>query len=108
MVDPKWECEAMPGYLVVSLDIKDADMFARYTAEMPALLQRWGGEFVVRGGKLQPLEGDAPKPRLVIIKFPSVDDAREFYYSVEYEPLKRIRQAATESNVLLVEGYRAI
>ena len=98
----------MPGYLVVSLDVKDADMFAKYTAEMPALLHRWGGEFVVRGGKLQSLEGDAPKPRLVIVKFPSVDDARKFYDSAEYEPLKRIRHAAAQSNVLLVEGYRPI
>jgi uncharacterized protein (DUF1330 family) len=97
----------MSGYLVVSMAIEDQEAFQRYREQMPALIHRFGGRFVVRGGDLVLLEGPPPKPRLVIIEFPTAALARQFYDSPDYQPLKELRRGATSSDVVLVEGYSA-
>src|SRR5262249_58010085 len=63
-----------------------------------------GGRFIVRGGKFETLEGQWHPKRLVVLEFPSVEQAKRWYDSEEYRPLKAMRFKASKSNLVLVEG----
>jgi uncharacterized protein (DUF1330 family) len=93
-----------PGYLVAEEAIHDLDAFTKeYGPNVPATLQPYGGRFVVRGGALTALEGEAP-PRFVIIAFDSVEKARAWYNSPAYQRLAPIRQKASKSTLFIAEG----
>jgi uncharacterized protein (DUF1330 family) len=94
----------MAAYLVAQVRIDDPETYQRYREAVPALVDRFGGRFLVRGGELEVLEGAWPLPRLVIIEFQSRDAARLFYESPEYQRILPLRQQASQGNVILVEG----
>jgi uncharacterized protein (DUF1330 family) len=71
---------------------------------VPATIQKYGGRFLVRGGKSQVLEGDWPQRRRVIIEFPSYEQALKWFESPEYEKPKALRQANSHGRLLLLEG----
>jgi uncharacterized protein (DUF1330 family) len=92
------------GYLIVEVDVKDPERYTDYTSATPAVVAKYGGEFIVRGGKFEALEGNAPRGRVVVIEFPSYDRALEFYRSDDYADLLKLRLSLTESRAFLVEG----
>jgi uncharacterized protein (DUF1330 family) len=93
-----------PAFLVAEEAIHDMETFTKeYGPKVPATLQPYGGRFVVRGGKLAALEGDAP-PRFVIIEFDSMDKARDWYNSPDYQKLAPIRQKASKTTLFIAEG----
>ena len=92
------------GYLVAQIDVHDTETYPKYTAQTPGIAASHGGQFIVRGGKFQAFEGEAPKGRIVVIEFPSYDQAEKFYNSDEYQAIIGIRHSATTSSVFLVEG----
>jgi uncharacterized protein (DUF1330 family) len=94
----------MSAYVIVDIDIHDAAGLEEYRKQVPATVTRYGGRFIVRGGKFEQLEGEWQPKRLVLLEFPSVDQARRWYDSEEYRPLKAMRLKASNSNLILVEG----
>ena len=98
----------MPGYLIASVEVTDPDAYADYRAQVPAVVERFGGRFLVRGGAIEAKEGDLGIARLVILEFPTIEAARAFYDSPDYAPLIRLRQASTRSRVALVEGVAPV
>jgi uncharacterized protein (DUF1330 family) len=95
----------MKGYLIANLDVHDADTFAQYREKVTPLIERFGGRYLVRGGKLRNLEGDLELKRVIVLEFPSLADAERFYDSPEYRPLIALRSSSTVSDVAIVEGY---
>ncbi len=73
-------------------------------AELSTLLKPYGGRFLVRGGKVEVLEGGWTPKRFVIVEFPSTDKAREWWHSAEYAEPKALRQATSRTEMILVEG----
>jgi len=69
-----------------------------------AVVTQYGGRFVVRGGKVQPLEGGWSPKRVVVVEFPTMEQAQKWYRSAEYAPLIKLRQKASKGKLLLVEG----
>lgn len=94
----------MSAYLIVDIDIRDAAGLEEYRREVPATLTKYGGRFIVRGGRFDKLEGNWQPKRLVLLEFPSVERAKQWYDSEEYRPLKAMRLKASNSNLVLVEG----
>ncbi len=94
----------MAGYIIVQVNVEDPEAYKTYVPQVPPTLEAYGGEFVVRGAPFEVLEGEWPMPRLVVIRFPSVEKARAWYESEEYAAPKAIRQAASTTNMILVEG----
>jgi uncharacterized protein (DUF1330 family) len=92
------------GYVVANVDVKDPERYKEYTAQTPAVIAQYGGEFVVRGGRFEALEGAPPMGRVVIIRFPSFDQALTWYRSEEYGPLAELRQSISEGRLFVVEG----
>jgi len=92
------------AYVIGQFDIHDAEAYAAYRAQTPATIERYGGRFVVRAGRFQTLEGEAPYPRIVVIEFPSYAQAKAWYQSPEYQKLIPIRQQAARGRSFVVEG----
>ncbi|HEV7890495.1 MAG TPA: DUF1330 domain-containing protein [Pyrinomonadaceae bacterium] len=94
----------MAAYIVVEVDVRDRERYEDYKRLVPPTLAQYGGRFVVRGGAAETLEGDWSPGRIVIVEFPSVEQARAWWDSPEYAPAKELRQATAHTQMILVEG----
>ena len=94
----------MAGYVVSQvLGVKDPATLSEYRSKVEATIQRYGGKFIVRGGEVQALEGGW-QPRMVVIEFESTAQAREWYDSAEYRPLRELRQRSADTQLIVIEG----
>ena len=93
-----------PGYVVAEVEVNDNDQFQKYASQVPGTLAPFGAKYVVRAGKITPMEGDAPKGRFIVIGFDSVEKAKAWEDSPAYEAIKPIRHASAKSRVFIVEG----
>lgn len=94
----------MPGYLIAHLEVTDPQGFEAYRAAVPAVIERFGGRYLVRGGQVEALEGEWSVPRLVIVAFDSVAAARRFYESPEYQAILPLRLKAARGTLVIAEG----
>ena len=94
----------MPAYILVQVDVHDPEGYERYRRMVLPSIEAYGGRFLVRGGPIETLEGSWRPPRLVILEFPDVARAREWWASPEYAGPKALRLATARSEMILVEG----
>ena len=95
----------MAAYVIGHLVMKDPSWLEKYRATVPSIVARHGGKYLVRGGKMETLEGSAPLPTsFVVLEFPSMDEARAFYNDPEYGPFIKLRQGGSDLEMVLVEG----
>jgi uncharacterized protein (DUF1330 family) len=95
----------MSAYIVVDSKIIDPEQQALYREVAGPIVQQFGGEYLARGGKLSVKETKRGKPeRLVIVKFPSFEQAELFYNSAEYKKALAISDKAAERTFSIVEG----
>jgi uncharacterized protein (DUF1330 family) len=92
------------GYIIAQATVTDAAQYEDYKRLAQIAVERYGGRYVVRGGATCLLEGNWHPPRLVILEFDSVADAKRFYDSPEYRAARQARQDAASMNMLVVEG----
>ena len=97
----------MAAYLIANITVTDPAGFEAYRAAVPAVIARFGGRYLVRGGAVEAKEGAPGLNRLVILEFPDMATARSFYDSAEYAPLLAMRLASTTGSLALVEGMPA-
>lgn len=97
-----------PAYIIVDMQISDMEQYKRYMADAPAAVAAAGGEYLVRGGKFETLEGDWQPARIAMLRFPSFEKAQAFYDDEMYRAARAKREGATEFfNMVLVEGVFA-
>jgi uncharacterized protein (DUF1330 family) len=94
----------MPAYVINDMEVTDPALMEEYKKLSPPTVAKFGGRFLARGGNVETLEGGWTPKRLVILEFPSVDQAKAWANSVEYAPAKKLRQQATNSNLIVIEG----
>lgn len=94
----------MAAYLIGDLQITDERAFQEYREKVPAVIAAYGGRYLVRGGAVLRLEGDGALHRVVVVEFPDMGKLTAFYESSEYRHLLSIRQKASRSNLIAVEG----
>jgi uncharacterized protein (DUF1330 family) len=94
----------MPAYVIAEVTVTDPTTMEEYRKQVPATVARYGGRFLVRGGVHQTVEGDWKPNRLVILEFPSMEQARRWYDSEEYREPKALRIKSGRTNLLMVEG----
>jgi uncharacterized protein (DUF1330 family) len=94
----------MPAYLIAQVRIHDPAIYKLYTDRSPAIIAKHGGRVLARGGATEILEGDAHERRVVVIEFPSMEAARAFYCSPEYQQAKQIRAPISDAQFVLVQG----
>ena len=94
----------MPAYVIAEVEITNPEGYKEYSTQVPATIYKHGGRFLARGGKAHVLEGEWPERRRVIIEFPSVEAARKWWDSPDYEKPKALRRANSKGRLILIEG----
>jgi uncharacterized protein (DUF1330 family) len=93
----------MNAYVIGEIEVTDPAAYDDYRKQVLATITKYGGRFLVRGSRSEALEGAAPK-RVVLLEFPSYEQAQKWYRSPEYAPLITLRQKASRGRLILAEG----
>jgi len=94
----------MSAYLIVDVSIRDKERYETYKRDAPPIIARHGGEYLVRGGEHEVIEGKWNPARLVLLKFPDRAAIRAFVADPEYKPLAALRHEIAESSLVAVDG----
>ena len=95
----------MAAYLVVDTNITNPELYERYKVIAKPLVEKYGGEYLARGGKLSVKEDTLWAPiRMVLVRFPSMQDAETFYQSDDYQDVLKISKQSADRTVIILEG----
>ena len=94
----------MPAYFIVDLEVTDPAGFEEYRKLVPGTIQKYGGRYLVRGGTVETLEGGWQPQRVVVLEFPSLEQAKRWYNSEDYRDPKALRFKTAKTKLILVEG----
>ena len=95
----------MAAYIIADVEILDSNKYEEYKKLVPQAIAKHGGRYVARGGQTAVLEGDWRPGRMIVLEFPSLEAARNFYTSIEYTAARRARAGATKKmNMVVVDG----
>ena len=95
----------MAAYLVVDTNITNPELYERYKVIAKPLVEKYGGEYLARGGKLSVKEDTLWAPiRMVLVRFPSMQDAETFYQSGDYQDVLKISKQSADRTVIILEG----
>jgi len=94
----------MSAYVIVDIEVTDPVGYDEYKSLAAAAVALYGGKYIARGGKNETLEGDWKPNRLVILEFPSTEQAKAWLYSSEYAPARAMRHKYAKSKMVIVEG----
>jgi uncharacterized protein (DUF1330 family) len=92
----------MAAYMIAEMDVSDPAAYEAYKAAAADVMARYGGRYIVRGGEALVLEGAPPK-RVVVVEFDSLEAARRWYSSPDYQAAKALRAHAAVSRRFVVE-----
>ena len=95
----------MAAYVIVNVSTTNPSEYEEYKKMAQEAVARFGGRYIVRGGKMNVLEGSWTPTRVVILEFESFDNAREWWESEAYGPAKALRQRISTTDMVLVDGY---
>ena len=95
----------MSVYVIIDIAVIDQGLYEEYVARVPAVVEQYGGRYLVRGGEVVALAGDWQPERIVVLEFESSDQAQDYLTSPEYLALVPLRQKSTTSRVIIVQGY---
>lgn len=96
----------MPAYLIANIEIKDAERIKDYLTATPEILEKYTGRFLARGGQILNLEGNWNPKRIVVVEFDTFEKAKAFWNASEYKPLKELRQASANTQMIIVDGIQ--
>ncbi len=95
----------MPAYVIVEIVVTDPVAYEEYKRKAAETVAAHGGVYIVRGGATETLEGDWRPSRIVVLRFESMEKAKAWWSSREYEGLKAIRRRSATTRMILVEGH---
>jgi uncharacterized protein (DUF1330 family) len=98
----------MAAYIIVDVKIYNSLAYEEYKKLTPASIAAYKGKFIVRGGAAETLEGDWDPGRVVVLEFPDTDQAKRWWSSTEYASIKLMRQGASSTKMILVEGVNTV
>ena len=94
----------MSAYVVAMVNVTDPEKYAKYSAKASIACDKFGGEFIVRGGNPEVVEGNVPYGRIVVIRFEAREQAHAFYDSMQYQDARQERLGAADFNLAIVDG----
>jgi uncharacterized protein (DUF1330 family) len=98
----------MRAYVISEVEVLDDRLIETYRAVAQATIEQYGGRYVVRGGDVELVEGERnPARRFVIVEFPNMKRAHEWYRSPEYAQALKVRATALTRTLVFVEGIPA-
>ena len=94
----------MAAYVIADVNVTNPELFKKYSEQVPATVEQYGGKYLIRGGEVEKAEGDWGPTRVVVIEFENMSMLQKWYSSQEYSGPLRIRQQSADTNVLFLEG----
>jgi uncharacterized protein (DUF1330 family) len=94
----------MAAYIIVDVDVNDPVRYEDYKQMVPASIAQYGGRYLARGGRTEVLEGEWTPKRLVILEFPTLQRAKEWYDSAEYRKARDLRQSISKAKLVIVDA----
>jgi uncharacterized protein (DUF1330 family) len=95
----------MPAYIIANVEVTDWDRYQEYILHAPRVVRMFGGRFLSRGSAMFRLEGPDETRRVVLLEFPTLQTAKEFWASDEYAKIKRLRDGAADAQFFVIDGY---
>jgi uncharacterized protein (DUF1330 family) len=96
----------MPAYVIIDITIIDPDVYGEFVAQVPAVVEQYGGRYLARSGDISSMVGDWKPEWIILIEFGSIEQVQEFFASPEYLALVPLREKSATSRVIIVEGYK--
>jgi len=94
----------MSAYIIARADINGWDQFRHYIAVTPSIIEKYRGSVIALSEEPHTLEGPVETRRIVILQFPGVEKAKEFYHSPEYREARKLREGAAVGELILIDG----
>jgi uncharacterized protein (DUF1330 family) len=94
----------MAAYVIVEIEIVDPIGYEEYKNQASTTVYKYGGKYLVRGGKTEVLEGDWDPKRIVILEFPTTERAKEWLNCEEYREPRKLRHKTAKTKMIVVEG----
>jgi uncharacterized protein (DUF1330 family) len=94
----------MPVFMIIEIEIQDGELYAQYVEEVPPVIERYGGRYLARGGRVTPLAGNWHPERVIVIEFDTLEQVRQCFASPEYLALAPLRERSTRGRSIVVEG----
>ncbi|MBE0681230.1 MAG: DUF1330 domain-containing protein [Anaerolineales bacterium] len=94
----------MTAYVIMDIEVTDPEGYKEYIKLAPDTVKLYGGKYIARGGRNETLEGDWQVKRLVILEFPSLEQAKNWLNSSEYAPARKLRHRYAQTKMVVVEG----
>jgi uncharacterized protein (DUF1330 family) len=92
------------AYVVYQGEVTDPERYDDYKTRAAASIVAAGGRYLVRGGDVEVLEGEAPAGRTVVLEFPTMQAALDWYRSDEYTEIRKVREGAARARMYAVDG----
>jgi uncharacterized protein (DUF1330 family) len=96
----------MTAYVILDVEVTDPEGYKEYVKLAPEAVKLYGGKYIARGGQTETLEGKWQAKRLVILEFPSTEQAKNWLYSSEYAAARALRHQYARTNMVVVEGVQ--
>ena len=94
----------MTSYFIIQINVKNSENYKEYIKKVTPIVTKFGGEYIVRGGRSENVEGIWPYQRTVILQFPTYEMVKKWHNSEEYKPIRKIREDNSECNAIIIEG----
>ncbi|MBF0278524.1 MAG: DUF1330 domain-containing protein [SAR324 cluster bacterium] len=94
----------MSAYVIAKVTVSDMEQYKEYMKASPGVVEKYGGKFIVRGGEKITLEGPEVTERMVVVEFPTMEKAKEFYHSPEYTAARKLREGAAIGSFVALDG----
>ena len=94
----------MSGYFIIQINVTNSENYKEYIEKVTPIVKKFGGEYIVRGGQSENVEGNWPFQRTVVLKFPTYDMVKKWHNSDEYKPIRKIREDNSECNAIIIDG----
>ena len=98
------ESYQMAAYVIARVEVIDRQRYKKYLESTPATIAKYEGRFIARGAETMTLEGPEEKRRVVILEFPTLEKARQWYNSDEYQAAKKLRAGAAKAEFIAIDG----
>jgi uncharacterized protein (DUF1330 family) len=93
------------AYVIVEIEVTDPVGYEEYKQQAAATVHKYGGKYIVRGGKTEVLEGGWKPKRIVVLEFPTIERAKEWLNCPEYAEPRNLRRKTAKTNMLVIEGF---
>ena len=94
----------MAAYLIARVEVTNPEAYENYKKLAAEAIAKYDGRYLARGGNMETLEGDEESRRVVIVVFPTLEQAKTFYNSPEYAEAKAAREGGAKGQFVIVDG----